>query len=142
METLDNILGALAYFLVAIGAISLLVGGIGIMNIMLVAVNRRIKEIGLRKAIGAKHIDILIQFLIEAVIVTFIGAIIGIILGAVISTGVAFVARSLGYKWSLIIPITSVLIASFASIMIGLVFGLFPAQKAAKLHPIEALRYE
>lgn len=120
-----------------IAAISLLVGGIGIMNIMLVSVTERTKEIGLRKAIGAKKRDILYQFIIESVLITSIGGGIGIILGILISGFLSFVA-----KWTIVISFISILIAFLFSIVVGMVFGILPAKKAAELNPIDALRYE
>ena len=124
-------------FLAAIASISLLVGGIGIMNMMLTTVTERTKEIGLRKAIGAKRRDINLQFLAEAVILTFLGGAIGIILGwlicfAVTSTGIVRTQVSL----------SSVLLAFGVSAGIGIIFGYYPARRAAMLNPIDALRYE
>ena len=142
IDSLSQIMQALSLFLAAIGGISLLVGGIGIMNIMLVSVNQRFQEIGLRKAIGAKNNDILLQFLIEAIVLTLLGAIIGIIIGVGISAIIAFIATYLGYEWSFVITTSSVLISCFISIIIGIIFGVNPAYKASKLNSIEALRYE
>jgi putative ABC transport system permease protein len=124
----------------AIGGISLLVGGIGIMNIMLVTVNERTREIGIRKAVGARRRDILTQFLIESVALTGIGGALGILLGWTITKVVALVPEA----QSLILLITpgTVVIAVGVSVAIGLVFGLYPAMRAARLHPIQALRYE
>lgn len=142
LDVLTSITDALTYFLAAIAALSLLVGGIGIMNIMLIAVNERIKEVGLRKAVGATNASILYQFLVEAIIITFLGGIIGIVLGGGISALVSIVANYLGYSWDLVISFQSVFMASGVCILIGVVFGVYPARKAAKLDPIEALRYE
>ena len=142
LDVLTQVTDALKFFLASIAAIALLVGGIGIMNIMLVSVNERIREIGLRKAVGAKRSSITRQFLIETIIIALGGGLIGVLLGALISGLVALVANYLGYKWDFIITINSIFLASGVSILIGLVFGLYPAQKAAKLDPIEALRYE
>ena len=121
----------------SIAAISLLVGGIGIMNIMLVSVSERTREIGLRKAIGATREDILIQFLFEAVLMTCIGGILGILFGAGVSGAIAFFT-----KWNLKISLFSIILSTFFSFAVGLVFGIWPAQQASKLDPIEALRYE
>ncbi len=135
---LGNISNIMMIILGSIATISLVVGGIGIMNIMLVSVSERTREIGIRKAIGAKKKDILVQFLIEALMLTGIGGIIGILFGMAI---IKFVIGS----FDLITPVYSVpwIIASFTiSLVIGVIFGIFPAYKAAKLNPIEALRSE
>jgi len=142
LDVITSITNALKFFLVAISAIALLVGGFGIMNIMLATVTERTQEIGLRKAVGAKSRDVTIQFLIEAVVITFLGGIIGIILGALISILVAQVAQALGYKWDLVISLGSILLGCLVSIGIGLIFGIVPARRASKLNAIEALRHE
>lgn len=142
LNVLLAITDALKFFLAAIAAISLIVGGVGIMNIMLVAVSERTREIGLRKAVGAKNGNILFQFLIESVIITLFGGAIGIIIGAAFSALVAYVARALGYNWDLVISPFAIILATSISIIVGLIFGLYPAQRAAKLNPIEALHYE
>lgn len=142
IETFTSITNALRIFLTFIAAIALLVGGIGIMNIMLAAVEERTREIGLRKAVGAKNRDIIIQFLVETVFITFLGGIIGIVLGILISVAIANVAQYLGYDWDLVVSIPSIFLATFVSVGIGLVFGLVPARRASRLDPIEALRYE
>jgi len=142
LNVLLTVTDSLKFFLAAIAAISLIVGGVGIMNIMLVSVTERTREIGLRKAVGAKNNAILSQFLIESVIITLLGGIIGIIIGAVISILIALIARYLGYSWDLVISPMSILLATSISIFIGLVFGIYPAQRASGLNPIEALRYE
>ena len=142
LESISQITNAIKFFLVAISAISLLVGGFGIMNIMLATVQERTKEIGLRKAVGAKNRDIILQFLIETVFITFVSGIIGIILGVLISVVVAVVAVALGYNWPLIISPWSIFLGSFVSISVGLIFGITPARTASLLDPIEALRHE
>jgi macrolide transport system ATP-binding/permease protein len=127
----------MSLLLSSIAAISLLVGGIGIMNIMLVSVTERTKEIGLRKAIGATRKDILYQFLSESVVISLVGGFAGIILGWLIT-----VALSMLTGWTTSISLESVLMAFFFSAMIGIIFGVYPARKASRLHPIDALRFE
>lgn len=133
----QTITGIFTTLLASIASISLIVGGIGIMNIMLVSVSERTKEIGLRKAVGAKENAILAQFLTEAVALTLIGGIIGIVLGL----SLAFVLGSIGNIPVEISP-QSILLATSVSAIIGIVFGFYPAYRAAKLNPIDALRYE
>jgi putative ABC transport system permease protein len=128
---------AMSLLLGAVASISLIVGGIGIMNIMLVSVTERTREIGIRMAIGARRNDILLQFLTEAVLLTMIGGITGIILGA---AGAMVVSNLL--SWPTLISVESVSIAFFFSAVIGIFFGFYPARKAASLNPIDALRYE
>ncbi|MEA3463633.1 MAG: ABC transporter permease [Patescibacteria group bacterium] len=142
LDMITIITDALRYFLAAMAAISLIVGGIGIMNIMLVNVTERTREIGLRKAVGANNFNILSQFLMEAVAVTLFGGIIGIISGAIISYIISVGAHFLGYDWDFIISFFSISLAVSVSMLVGLIFGLYPAWKASKLEPIEALRYE
>lgn len=134
-STVGNITGMLSVALGGIAAISLLVGGIGVANIMLVSVTERTKEIGLRKALGAKRRDILLQFLIEAVMISITGGIVGIILGMAASIIIAIVLVSSVTLWS-------VLLAFCFSVAIGIIFGMAPAIRASKLSPIDALRYE
>ncbi|HLD28513.1 MAG TPA: ABC transporter permease [Patescibacteria group bacterium] len=142
IAALKTITNALRFFLAAIAAISLIVGGVGVMNIMLAAVNDRIREIGLRKAVGAKQSNLMIQFLSESIVVTFFGGIIGIIIGGAFSTLVAIIANYLGYDWDLVVSPSSIIMGVVVALVVGLVFGIYPAQKAAKLDPISALRYE
>ncbi len=142
INLVTTVTNALRYFLAAMAALSLLVGGIGIMNIMLVSVVERTKEIGLRKAIGANNWHIMRQFLLESVFLTLIGGLIGLGLGIFISFIVYLILITLDYAWIFTISWLAVFLAIFISIFIGLVFGLFPAKKASKLSPIEALRYE
>lgn len=142
VNLLKTITDSLKFFLAAVAALSLLVGGIGIMNIMLVAVTERTREIGLRKAIGANNGNIQKQFLLEAVILTSVGGLIGIVLGASTSYLISIIAQKMGYDWLFYISGYSIILAFFVSFIIGIIFGLFPAIKASRLNPIEALRYE
>ena len=143
MKMVSTITNILTLFLTAIAAISLLVGGVGIMNIMLVSVTERTREIGLRKAVGATDKDILIQFLLEAIVLTVIGGIAGIIIGASFSYLVALVlSRTLSLNWSFVFPFFGAFLGLSVAFLIGLVFGLYPARRASNLDPIEALRYE
>ncbi|MFC1620707.1 ABC transporter permease [Candidatus Omnitrophota bacterium] len=136
-EMLSSTTKTMSMLLGCIAAISLLVGGIGIMNIMLVSVTERTREIGLRKAIGARAKDIMTQFLIEAVVMTLSGGLMGILLGVLTSAALSFLAG-----WATKVTISNILIAAGFSIAVGIFFGLWPAKKASKLNPIEALRYE
>lgn len=133
----SSITNTMTILLAAIAGISLIVGGIGIMNMMMTTVTERTREIGLRKAIGAKRLDISLQFLSEAVTLTFIGGALGIILGSILAYGIT-VFTGMATKISLF----SIILAFSVSATIGIIFGYWPAQKAAKLNPIEALRYE
>jgi putative ABC transport system permease protein len=123
--------------MVAIASISLLVGGIGIMNIMLASVMERTREIGVRRAVGARRVDVIRQFLIETTIITVSGGAAGTIVGVTLSRLVAYFAG-----WSTIVTVSSVVIATFVSVTVGLVFGLYPAVRAARLDPVSALHYE
>jgi putative ABC transport system permease protein len=133
----SSVTGTFTILLTAVAGISLVVGGIGIMNMMLTTVTERTREIGLRKAIGAKKRDISVQFLVESVALTFIGGFFGILLGWLVSWGVS----SLGIIQTSV-SVSSILLAFGVSTGIGIVFGYYPARRAAKLNPIEALRYE
>jgi len=138
LSIFGDILGALTLFLGAIAGISLLVGGIGIMNIMLVSVTERTREIGLRKAVGAKRQDILGQFLIEAVTLAVLGGILGIILG---TTGAQAISSLLD-SFSAVVGMDAIIISILFSMAVGLFFGIYPAYRASRLNPIDALRYE
>ncbi len=141
-QILGSVSLGLTMFITAIAAISLIVGGIGIMNIMLVSVTERTREIGLRKALGAKSKDILLQFLFEAVLLTMIGGCIGIVGGLSLAFVIAAIARSFLSTYAFSFTTQSVIIAFGMAAMTGIVFGLSPAKKASQLSPIEALRYE
>jgi len=123
--------------MVAIASISLLVGGIGIMNIMLASILERTREIGVRRAVGARQRDIIRQFLIEAILISFVGGAMGLLFGFGMSRLIAWLAG-----WSTIVTLSSVLLAFLVSVSVGLVFGIYPAVKAARLDPVEAIRYE
>lgn len=142
LGVLTNITNVLKYFLIAIASIALLVGGIGIMNSMLISVSQRVREIGLRKAVGARPHHVITQFLIESSFITLAGGFIGILLGILLSFLVALIIPRLGYDWEFLVPLSSVLIGFGVSFVIGIVFGLYPALKASKVSPMEALRYE
>ena len=138
LGVLDGVLNALTIFLGAIAGISLLVGGIGIMNIMLVSVTERTREIGLRKAVGAKRRDVLTQFLVEAVSLSVLGGIIGILLGV----GGALAVSQISDAFGAVVSMNAVLLALIFSMAVGLFFGIYPAYRASRLNPIDALRYE
>ncbi|MBI9049946.1 MAG: ABC transporter permease [Anaerolineaceae bacterium] len=142
LDVATSVTGVITLFLGGVAAISLLVGGIGIMNIMLVSVTERTKEIGLRKAIGAKKRDILIQFLTESVLLSLLGGFVGIILAWVLATIVGMIFAASGTVIEPKITLSAVLLATMVSSAVGLIFGIFPANNAAKLQPVEALRHE
>jgi putative ABC transport system permease protein len=137
LEAASSISATLTLLLGGIASISLIVGGIGIMNIMLVSVRERTREIGIRKAIGARGRDILAQFLVEALTLSLLGGLIGIALGLLVSAGIGQLAG-----WGFSFSVTTVLAAVLSSLAVGVVFGVWPARQAARLDPITALRYE
>jgi putative ABC transport system permease protein len=141
-EAASSITGVLTVFLGGIAAISLLVGGIGIMNIMLVSVIERTKEIGLRKAVGARNNDILMQFMAESLIIGLVGGLLGVILAYGVASIIENIAASSSYDLSPVITFGSILLAVGFSVAVGLVFGIYPASRASKLEPVEALRTE
>ena len=142
LDVLTGVTDALSFFLAVIAAISLLVGGIGIMNIMYVVVTERTREIGLRKAVGAKQQQVLFQFLMEAVVLAGMGGLLGVMVGVSISGTIAWVVNYLGFEWAFVVSPTSIVSAFIVTSVIGVVFGYYPARRAAHLDPIEALRYE
>ena len=141
-EILDKVFNVINYLLLALASISLVVGGVGIMNVMYVAVTERTREIGLRKAVGARNRDILWQFIFESIFLTFIGGVVGVVLGIILS-GVATYAIS-AYDWGVVFDVSkrSVLLAVGFSMVTGLVFGFYPAKRASQLTPAEAIRKE
>jgi putative ABC transport system permease protein len=139
--TANQIIAIFTFFLGGVAAISLIVGGIGIMNIMLVSVTERTREIGIRKAVGATQADILFQFLVEATTLTIIGGLGGIILGFGITAAISGIDVA-GLKLNLAVGLDAVMLAIGFSATVGILFGLYPARRAARLRPIDALRYE
>ncbi len=142
LETLDTIMNALTILLLSIIAISLVVGGVGILNVMYVSVSERVGEIGLRKAVGANYSAIKQQFLVESVLVTLIGGVAGVLVGILISWVLAWGAGSFGLEWRFVVPLEGVIVSLLFSFLFGVLFGLGPATKAARLDPIEAMRKE
>jgi putative ABC transport system permease protein len=142
LATFGTILSAISFLLIAVAAISLIVGGVGIMNIMYVVVTERTSEIGLKKALGAKNKDIMNEFLLEAIVITVVGGVLGILLGAGMAFLVALVAQSQNFDWVFSVPLISIALGLGVSGGIGIIFGVFPARRASKMDPIEALRYE
>jgi putative ABC transport system permease protein len=142
LEVVGTIILGITWLLIGLSAISLLVGGVGIMNVMYVSVAERTFEIGLRKSVGATKKDILQQFLIEAIVITGIGGVVGIIFGIIISFLISVGAQLAGFAWPFKISILSVILSVSFSTAVGLLFGLYPAKKAAELNPIEALLAE
>ncbi len=143
LDQINNVINIMTWFISTVAGISLVVGGIGVMNIMLVSVTERTREIGIRKAIGATNTDILLQFMTESVILTLFGGLLGILAGLGLAFGISAAAESLGVAQ--ITPILSwqaVVIAVAFSTAVGLFFGIYPARKAAHLHPIDALRHQ
>ncbi|NMM62396.1 FtsX-like permease family protein [Clostridium sp. P21] len=136
LDTMSSITSTMTYLLGGIAAISLVVGGIGVMNVMLVSVSERTKEIGIRKALGGSRKDILIQFLIEALVLSSLGGVAGVLFGLALGWGVTAVGMSMSFS----LPV--VMVAFSFSLAVGIVFGIFPAYKASKLKPIDALRFE
>lgn len=142
MSILGSVVSGITFLLVALVCISLIVGGVGIMNIMYVSVLERVFEIGLRKSLGAKNKDILWQFLMESLLLTIVGGVVGVILGALLAFVVYIIATANNFNWVYSIPVYSIFLSVGFSACIGILFGLYPARKAAKLNPIEALRRE
>jgi putative ABC transport system permease protein len=143
ISQIESVVAILTAFLAMVVAVSLVVGGVGIPNIMLVLVTERTQEIGLRKALGARRSDILRQFLFEAVILTSVGGIVGIILGALVSFGASLMlAQTVDENWRFIFPISAAILGVGISVGVGLTFGIYPASQASRKSPIEALKYE
>jgi putative ABC transport system permease protein len=142
LATFNVIFNGITILLIAIAAISLIVGGVGIMNIMYVVVTERTAEIGLKKALGAKNSDILSEFLIESILVTLIGGVIGIIFGGFLGWVISLIANAAGLAWTFSVPLYAILLAVGVSAAIGISFGVLPARSASKMDPVEAMRYE
>ena len=143
LEMVGTIMNILTLFLAAVAAISLLVGGIGIMNIMLVSVTERTREIGLRKALGATEKNILTQFLLEAMMLTVVGGVVGILLGASLSFAISLILTNfVNLNWPFTFPVQAAFLGIGVAAIVGLIFGIYPARKASRKSPIEALRYE
>jgi putative ABC transport system permease protein len=138
ISTFDDIVGAVFGVMLIISSIAFMVGGVGVMNIMLVAVTERTREIGIRKAVGAKRSDIILQFLTEAITLTGAGGLAGLLFGWLLARGVTALLPSL----NMVIPLWAAAFGFFGSVAVGMVFGLWPAVKAARLDPITALRHE
>jgi putative ABC transport system permease protein len=144
MKVLNVITGSLTAMLSAIAAISLVVGGVGIMNIMLVSVTERTREIGIRMALGARPRDILRQFLVEAAVLSSIGGVFGILLGVGASAGITAVINLVlpASKWPFVLSVPAAILALVFAAAVGLFFGFYPARRASRLDPIESLRYD
>jgi putative ABC transport system permease protein len=142
LDTFNVIFNGITILLIAIAAISLIVGGVGIMNIMYVVVTERTAEIGLKKALGATNSDILNEFLIESILVTVLGGVVGIVFGAFLGWLISLIATSAGLAWTFSVPLYAILLAVGVSAAIGISFGVLPARAASKMDPVEAMRYE
>lgn len=142
LSVLKNITNILTFFLVFVAGISLIVGGVGIMNVMLIALKQRVREVGLRKAVGARDGDILLQFLLEAIFLSLLGGAFGFLVGILLTFLSAVLIRSAGYEWEFFLTLPSALVAFLVSFVVGVFFGLYPARRAARISPMEALRYE
>jgi putative ABC transport system permease protein len=142
LSIINNVTNIMKYFLAAVAAVSLVVGGIGVMNIMFIALSQRIREIGLRKAVGARKRDIVMQFLFESMTIASVGGIMGFLCGVGVVYLVGYIARAQGYTWTVFLSWDMVVMALVTSTILGFFFGIYPAWKASKISPMEALRYE
>ncbi len=142
LETLSDVTNVLKYFLASVAGISLIVGGIGVMNIMFITLHRRIQEIGLRKSLGARSVDIISQFLVESITISTLGGLIGILIGVIVSYVISIIAKNSIQDWSLVLDWKIFAVSIGVAFLVGLLFGIYPAIKASRISPIEALRYE
>ena len=142
MKMLDTVTNAITWLLLAIVVISLIVGGVGILNVMYVIVSERTAEIGLRKAVGANYSSIMTQFLVEAVLITMVGAVLGIIVGVLVSWLISVGATAAGFHWIFSVPLKAFAVSLIFAFACGIFFGVYPAKRAANMDPIEALRKE
>lgn len=142
LDMITNITNVMKYFLVAVAGVSLVVGGIGVMNIMLIALSQRIREIGLRKALGARRKDIIVQFLFEATVIAAAGGVLGFLFGLGVIYAIAAIAHAMAFTWDAVVTGGMVGLALGIAVVLGVLFGIYPALRAAQVSPMEALRYE
>lgn len=142
LSIISNITNVMKLFLAAVAGVSLVVGGIGVMNIMFIALSQRIREIGLRKAVGARGRDIVVQFLFESMTIAFVGGMIGLLFGVIVVYVVGAIAQNKGFEWTVFLSGDMVVMSLVISTFLGFLFGSYPAWKASKISPMEALRYE
>ncbi len=142
LSMINSITDVMKIFLAAVAAVSLIVGGIGVMNIMFIALSQRLREIGIRKAVGARPRDIVTQFLFESMTIAFAGGVFGFLLGLGVVYLVAYIAHHNGYTWTVFLTWNMAFISLIVAVSLGFLFGIYPAWKASRISPMEALRYE